>query len=1244
MRLTRGGVVQWENPVSPTINVPLQVERRVELRSGGDVPSTLVDGNPAAPGEPTKGFTSNTVKVDVTGAWGATATHSTDRAVEYRHARNAVAVQKTPIGVRSPGSPFDYTLTVTNTGDRDIIDPVITDQLPYDVGLGTLVQFDPDADVSTDRYTFETSGPSSATNPMPTTLGGAAGVTVAEDLDSATPTIGFTFPAGTVLAQGQTYTITFPMMFVPGVVEGQPVVNSFDVSGDRVWDACTAPSGHTAQLLNQNTECSTNAEVTPQRLPSIRGTKSVRAINPAGGFNNHGFVDADACENFLDSDGFAFQSCVPRTMPGQAEEWRLTLTNNGTTPLTRMVVADLLPVPGDETIMAGFVRNSQWSTVLTDAAPSMAGIAGTMTPYVTTAPATAACVTNAVNTPTDAGLANCIDAAGGDAEAATKFVPFDAVSDHAAVTTLLFVIEPPAGEFIEPGAVINLHFITETGPFSVQNADDPQAFNSLTVSALYPRTSDPGSSLATMSARDQSRAGVALITGSISIEKTISGAGAGFVPDDQVFAGTLHCTSAGQAIPDRDFTVVAGTPTVIDHLPAGAECTATETSASGQTSYTATTVIVPEGDDPATMPAILVNNVYELTELEISKTVFSDAELVPTGFEFSVECVFLGQPIALDPADATFTLNDGGTHTITGLPVNATCTVTETNDRDADSVNVEAETLDADGDAWGVVTENNPGSNAVIDRLAPQSGTNSAEFTNTYGDSAAVRVEKELVGGASDLAESLRFNVNVVCVFSDEVLLDETLELHAGNGWGTTLSSLVAGSECTITEPNLNGADAVVITPNDGAATDTGVVTIPTGATAPVLVNVSNRYLAGSLEVTKAITGEGAALYGTGDFTVELVCTLDGDPVRVIDGAERTLNADNLVANYTGLPSGANCTLTETSNAGATESTIRLEGDVDWVDAADPGVSFTVNVDASIASNDDLAQTPVELENRFDLAEVSVTKAVVSDAVDQEGTPLEYGPFEVALSCIFEGEAIDILDGAVRVIENGEVVTWGTLPAGAQCAVEETVNADATETWFEQAGVDPDADSVRVDGQLLEFAPLAAIGSGVENVANLFNAFESSQLSLLKSLVGSGSDRGNDKRFEVELVCVLTDATRPDGEEVWNATYALSAANNWRVDIAGLARGAECTVTETERGEADATQIRVGDVTSNGNVATFTADDEQIAVSVLNTFHALSVTGSTAAAVSALLAALLMLGGAVFAATSRRKRVNGENG
>lgn len=1227
--VSRSNDSQWENSNTPTINIPVTIKRRIDLHSGDPVPSTLNDGDPAAPGEAAKGVTTNTVTAKVTGIWGGTDSDSANATITYRHARNAVEVSKDPIGTKNPGSPFDYTLTVKNTGDRDIVDPVITDRLPWDATLGTLVQFDPDASETAPRYNYALSGANPTTGtPLPTD---AADVAVAEDLDSDTPTIGFTFPSGTRMAPGQTYTITFKMMFVPGVVEGQPVVNGFGIAGDRVWDACTAPTGHTASLNTAGTECSTEAKVTPQRLPSIRAVKSVRAIGEtAGEFNDHGFVDGDKCAGRVDGDDFAFQPCVPRTKPGQTEEWRLTATNNGTTPLTRLVVADLLPTPGDRTLIAGFDRKSQWTPTLTGAAPTMSGYGdGTLTSYVTTAPQSAICLTGVKN-PTGPNLADCIGSTAADA--ATKFVPFDTAGlDYDEATALLFVVEPPSGGQIAPGQVVNLHFDTETGPYSQQTTQaDPAAFNTLTVSARYL----DGATTRTLTARDQSNVGVALITGSVQIEKTIDGDAAGFVPSGQVFSGTLKCTSQGAEIPDRSFTVVAGTPTQIDNLPMGAVCTASETAASGQTSYAVSSpVTVPDGTkaDPTALPTLTITNTYDLTELKVTKSVQTDAEQIPTGFGFEVSCTFLGQAIALDPDDASFTLDDGGEHVITGLPVNAECVVTETDTRSADSTRVEAESLNGDDSAHGSVTES--GTSATIDGLAPVDGSNLAAFTNVYGADAALRIEKELVGGAADLGEGKSFTIDVLCTFEGETILDTSVTLNRGNGWGQTLPSLVAGAECTITEPDLEGADAVVITPNDGSDTTTGVVTIPADATEPVEVAVVNRFLAGSIEVTKAVTGDGAADYGTGDFTLTLVCTLDGDAVRVIDGANRTVSAQSPTAEYTGLPSGAECTLTETGVAGATESRMRLDGDQTWSAAQDPGITFTVDVDASQASDDDQAQTPIEVENRFDLAEVSVTKTVESEAVDAVGDPIGYGPFEVRLDCTFLGEAVTIAD-ATRSIADGETVTWTGLPAGANCSAVETKSADADDVSWTLTG------GTHVDGGTVVLASLAPLGAAAENSAELVNRFDSTALTIAKVLEGDDAASAQGKTFAVELVCTLTDASHPDGEEVWNGTLKLSAESNWRAEVPALATGAECDITETRSGDADATEIRIGDERVGGETASFTADSAEITLTVVNTFRkdlpetgALGLLGTLGG-----LALMTLVGGAAMLIVQRRRR------
>ena len=116
--------------------------------------------------------------------------------------------------------------------------------------------------------------------------------------------------------------------------------------------------------------------------------------------------------------------------------------------------------------------------------------------------------------------------------------------------------------------------------------------------------------------------------------------------------------------------------------------------------------------------------------------------------------------------------------------------------------------------------------------------------------------------------------------------------------------------------PRNTGADAHRIVNDEGEVIDGTGIVVTSGA--PASVTLENYYLTGSVEVSKTVLGAGAA-YGDGPFEVTLACVRDGVDVTIADGATRTLAADGTVS-YTLLPSGAECTLTESDPAGATSS------------------------------------------------------------------------------------------------------------------------------------------------------------------------------------------------------------------------------------------------------------------------------------------------------------------------------------
>ncbi len=1052
LRLTvkRSDDAQWENPAAPTVSIPLTVQRRVDLRSGGEVPSDYA-GNVPAPGETLLGRTTNGLTATVLGIWGKTATASTTATYRLIHQTTSVQVQKLPTGVRSPGAVIPYTLQMTNTGQLPIVDPVITDTLPTDVD-GAFLIFNPDGPTN---YTFTLAGGSVPGGALALPTGvNPADATITTTMAGAGPSsIRFTFPSGTVLGVGQTYTITVPLLFRPGLVEGTEVTNSFEIRGNRLLNACTAPTGFTATTTSAGFGCTTSTMVEPSLAPAVRAFISVKAENTPGiSFPTDEFTggtQAD-CLAAQDAAGFSRPPCAPTTIPGQEQTWRNTLQNTGTTSLTRLVIATRLPTTGDQTIVSDLVRNSRWQAQFTGEIVTAFGPAATVTTYYTTAVEPCAGVLQSPANP----LACGSDPATGWA----LLPPFPGGGfDYSVVTGLQFIVVFPDGELFDPAdsATIDITTMTvaEVDVFDGSAGPNPLAVNSLSVSGI----SRSGVTVTPIAALDYSRAEVGLATGSVIIEKTITGPASGFVPDGQVFTGELVCTSLGEEFErpwstaaDVDGSTIPATITIpsvtIDDIPGGSSCTATETDASGQTSVTAGTIIIDPLAPPASLPTIDIVNDYQFAGLLVEKRVTAGlGVVVPTQFEFEVSCTFLGVAVPLDPTDASFSLDDGDVKIIQGIPANSTCLVTETNDRGADVTIVNAST-DPDPDQGSSVVEDNDARTAEFFRLSPvevgdpAEPINQVEFNNRFNAPAAIVIEKSFDGGDAAIDQFGRprsFVIDLYCTFENTVQYDDSVTLSQGsNGFSVSIENIIAGSECEVSEPDLNGADAVVITV-DGVETDTFIVpdaSIPVPSPV-VAVEATNWFLTGSLRVTKEFDGDLDAIdkFVTSvvpavEFTVELVCTRNGVELVLPGGNERVVTAIDPVANYTEIASGADCVLTEVGTGGA----------ISWqiLDAAgDPviGGAFSVVIDPTILDPDDQAQPPLTVENTYRFAEVSISKLVAPDP-----QRADFGPFEFTISCTLDGREVLPEEAAVQTINSRETFTWTELAEGADCAITET--------------------------------------------------------------------------------------------------------------------------------------------------------------------------------------------------------------
>lgn len=723
--------------------------------------------------------------------------------------------------------------------------------------------------------------------------------------------------------------------------------------------------------------------------------------------------------------------------------------------------------------------------------------------------------------------------------------------------------------------------------------------------------------------------------GSLSIEKIVNAPDGFPVPTE--YTATVTCDWFGADVPLADdgvVTLVPGAPpVVIPDVPVGAVCGVAEDDA-GQTS----TVVSP---DPITVSQadqvvdVTVANSYEWAALEVGKLVESDSPFVPTGFEFEVVCTFGGEVVV----DDTFALDAGESEVISPIPARSECTVTETEDRGADETITAAEVDGADGELAPQIDQATR--TVVIPELQPgtETSVNTVTYTNLYDATALLLVKEFEGGGAEQFGYDEIFTFTVDCRLAGETVLSASVQLSAENGWTSPITDVVPGSECTVTEDQLNGADAVVIEPNDGENTSVGIGVVPvTGGL--VTVTATNWYLTGSLEVTKTFAGDGAAKFGTAAYELRLTCVRDGEIVDIPDGGVRIVSAESPTALWEGLPTASECRLTEVDDGGASSTEI-LNSAGDVVAGDGESYSFTVQTDPSILSVDDQPQPGLEVRNTFDLAQVAVSKSVDDGgAVAQDGEPVGYGPFEVTLECVWDEEQVEALEPMTRTIADGETITWTELPQGAECAVSETDSAGAEYTTL--VVTEGGQTSETTTGTMAELSPLPDVESTEQTSVAITNVFTTGELSIAKIVDGSGA-AGITRLFPVRVTCLLIDPSHPEpGLVVHDSTYEIGGESRSTAQIDSLPSGSECVISETDTGGATETTMTVDGQEVSGASATVTIADQTIGIVFTNTFIApLPTTGIDARAVSLVLGvAIAVLGsGVLLLVWSRRRRL-----
>ncbi|WP_395244880.1 DUF5979 domain-containing protein [Agromyces sp. MMS24-K17] len=510
---------------------------------------------------------------------------------------------------------------------------------------------------------------------------------------------------------------------------------------------------------------------------------------------------------------------------------------------------------------------------------------------------------------------------------------------------------------------------------------------------------------------------------------------------DTVFTFTAVCTFEGETVLDVTFQLSDGQTATYDTLPAGAECTVTETDTGGAsgtgmiltqggtetdlgTTTSAEFTLLPDGDG-IHVNALGVDNPFTVGSLQLTKAVSGTGADTWAGefgdYQVHVVCTLE----AADPDtvyDATVTLTTdapGNVVTIPNLPTAASCSVDETD--------------------LGGATDWSAAPNPVVigdEESGPIGITVDNEFRT-----GALNVLKEVRGPGVPEFSTGPFAFRVFCTYEGETVENVVLvvvgeEDSAGPFMSETITGLPVGAECLVTEVDDGGADFT---------SDPVTVIIPDqetdGVESVVTAGFVNRFSLGLLGVAKEVDGSAADAPWVEDavFTLRVTCQLDvngvrttlfDDTIEVMAGdIEPMRDADGDVVR---LPIGTHCFGSEPDAGGATATTIEHD-------------SYD---DAIVVGADPLAQILlVTFTNTFEYGQLAVEKTISGATEAAAGKT-----FTVEVTCTLDrgaGNAPYVaLDHEPVTVAGGQTVVLDQLPVGAECwAAEPDLNGAAAVTF-----------------------------------------------------------------------------------------------------------------------------------------------------------------------------------------------------
>lgn len=1013
-------------------------------------------------------------------------------------------VDKTPNSAIAPGENAPFRLEVTNSGTADLPKVAVTDLLPegltfdesYQSGAGYRI-----VDVQVPAGTEPLPAPTFTT----TTAGGR----ISE--------LHWSF-GDWVMRPGATFAIEIQVRLAPGVTEGQVNTNRMGASSPAAGLACAAGSGtSTDGTFGAGTWCTDSAAVTTKAGAAFEARKWVAGNDALGWWDNRNqepvAVGAPACPSRTEGGRtYTAYPCVALVNPGDRYEYLLRMVNAGTEPATAMRIIDRFPVQGDKgVVLSGTDRGTQWDhrpglatepalvgsgALTTTYADSEAGVctadlsmtaacgAGTwadpFSPDVVAAqmrvawatplpPGDGVSITFSMDTPLEVtrvsdptiawnsfGHAETTQRANGSARVLppTEPIQVGVATAYGTLRVTKSLLANPGGlpvttrQFdidyscrIEP--VGNPAQVVATGALSLRPGESADVgglpggavCKVWEVDAHGGVTNHPASNPAVVTIDPQlgpapAPAATVTVTNSyplaeIEIVKSVEG-------DAESFgAGTTYpvrvtCAMGGVTATGFPVTVdLVGDDSETLDAPVGSTCTAIELDDGGATSST----VAPAGGLLVTAGggtlSLTVTNTFEQGRLQILKRITGTGAPLPRGpFEYDVACTFQGR--AIPPVTVSVARPAGATEVVEDvpllLPIGAECTVTET-------------------DAGGADATPAPVTVTIVENA--DRNTVRATFTNEFS-AGTLALSKALAGAGATkpYATGAAFDVAVTCALGapTNVLFSGTVAIRGGERIGVRDAAgepllLPAGARCWAEETGTGGASGHAV---NAGSFDTGLTVLPglPSSLQGLEIEVVNTFDLTSLSVEKVVTGDAARYVAGREFEAAVTCVLPQGTVETpILTASRVTIAPGKPATVAGLPVGAKCWATETDDGGATATV---------VDHAGPATPLVLGTQSG----------RIVIDNRFDAAELTVTKEVVDGPA---------GPYSFEVSCTTDLGAVELRErDAAFQLRHGRERTI-EVPLGATCTVAEVdVPKSASVTYREGRPKDGKADGTVV--------------------------------------------------------------------------------------------------------------------------------------------------------------------------------------